>query len=188
MQKASTKIISGRFGGRKLMVPEGIAVRPTLSRCRKSLFDILGSKFVLNARSKMTFADIFAGSGSIGLEAVSVGFNKAIFIEKAKDSLECLQNNIAMAEKEKVEVIKCDAFLPPVAMAAVEVLFFDPPYDIEPDKWQELLTAYKKQGWIKSGSLIILQYAVKLKPVLSDEFIITDERIIGKSAFGFILA
>ncbi len=187
MIKATTKIISGRFGGRKLAVPEGMSVRPTLSRCRKSLFDVLGSRFTPAMRADMIFADIFAGSGAMGLEAVSVGFGKAIFIEKAKESLECLQSNIAMAADE-VEVIKCDAFFPPSALAAVDILFFDPPYDTEPDRWQDLLAAYKDKGWMKEGGLVILQYGVKLKPALSGEFSISDERVIGKSAFGFIFA
>ena len=169
------------------MVPEGLAVRPTLSRCRKSLFDILGSKFTPAMRAQMIFADIFAGSGAMGLEAVSVGFGKAVFIEKAKESLVCLQSNIAMAENQ-AEVIKSDAFFPPKAITAVDILFFDPPYDMAPDKWQDLLEAYKKQGWMKIGGLVILQYGVKLKPDISDEFVIADERIIGKSAFGFIFA
>ena len=186
MTKTATKIISGLYGGRKLSVPNGLSVRPTLSRCRKSLFDILCSRFAGSLRAEMVFADIFAGCGAVGLEAVSLGFGKAIFIEKAYESLACLQNNVAMAQ-DKAEVIKADAFFPPKAKEAVDILFFDPPYDIDVDKWQDLLQAYEKQGWVKSDSLFILQYGVKFPPNLS-VYVMNEERIIGTTAFGFIFA
>lgn len=184
-----TKIISGCYKGHRLKVPSGESegkyiVRPTLTRLRKRLFDIIGSRISYAERAGMIFADIFAGSGAIGLEALSLGFGSSIFIENHRQNLSVLKANIEIGAG-RGKIIAADAFVPPMALEAVDILFFDPPYDIESSRWQDLLSIYERQGWVKKDSLIIMQYASGSRPCIEQDY---DNRVIGKSSFGFIFA
>ncbi|HEX7918494.1 MAG TPA: 16S rRNA (guanine(966)-N(2))-methyltransferase RsmD [Gemmatimonadales bacterium] len=122
------RIISGQFGGRRLVAPKGLIARPTQDRVREAWFSILGQE-VQDAR----VLDLFAGSGALGLEALSRGARSADFVEKARHSLEALEKNIATLDVSEVaKVVKGDAlkFAEGLAQGAYDVVFADPPYDL----------------------------------------------------------
>lgn len=91
------RIISGSAGGRKLFTPQGSNIRPTADRAREALFSILG-KLCKNA----LVIDFFAGTGALGLEALSRGADKAYFVDSSKEALETTAKNITMVEKSLV--------------------------------------------------------------------------------------
>ncbi|HEV2291773.1 MAG TPA: 16S rRNA (guanine(966)-N(2))-methyltransferase RsmD [Gemmatimonadales bacterium] len=120
------RIISGAFGGRRLRMPKGDQVRPTADRVREAWFSILGAA-VPGAR----VLDLFAGSGALGLEALSRGAAHAEFVERHRLSLAALRENIAALGVEAqvavrpADAMKFAAALPP---GAFDIALADPPY------------------------------------------------------------
>lgn len=118
------RIIGGRHRGRNLATPRGLDTRPPLDHQRETIFNILGP--VTGAR----VADLFAGSGSFGLEALSRGATSCIFYERDRRALDALRTNIASIEATDSTTISTgDAFAFPAGHdCALDVLFIDPPY------------------------------------------------------------
>ncbi|MGB7211291.1 MAG: 16S rRNA (guanine(966)-N(2))-methyltransferase RsmD [Gemmatimonadales bacterium] len=120
------RIIAGAFGGRRIAMPAGDQVRPTADRVREAWFSILGAA-IPGAR----VLDLFAGSGALGLEALSRGATTAEFVERHRHSLTALRANLttlgveAQTTVHPVEAMRFAAGLPP---AAFDVAFADPPY------------------------------------------------------------
>src|SRR5690242_13937691 len=124
------RIVAGRHRGRRLLAPSGEKVRPTSDRAREALFNILshgqlaaeGIPFVGAA-----VLDAFAGTGALGLEALSRGAAEALFIEQDREALAILRKNIAaLGEGVRTRVIPGDATRPPRAASASAVVFLDP--------------------------------------------------------------
>jgi 16S rRNA (guanine966-N2)-methyltransferase len=122
------RIIAGEFGGRRLVAPKGVIARPTQDRVREAWFSILGDA-VEGAR----VLDLFAGSGALGLESLSRGAASALFVEKARSSLEALEKNVAaLGVAGQVKVVKGDAMKHAEGLlpGAFDLVFADPPYDL----------------------------------------------------------
>lgn len=128
------KIIGGQFKGRNFFMPSGI--RPTQSIARKALFDILGQDL-----EGLTVLDLFAGSGAIGLEAISRGADKATMVEKDPKCAEVIMENIGLLSispnesgELPYEIVQTDAFVAIKLFARqdkkFDVVFIDPPYGL----------------------------------------------------------
>ena len=120
------RIVGGRFAGRDLTSPQGPRVRPTAERVRAALLDALAAD-VVNAR----VLDLFAGTGALGLEAISRGARGADFVEIKPDSLHALRANVASLRlRERTRIFKRDAIPFAAALAAYsyDITFADPPY------------------------------------------------------------
>jgi 16S rRNA (guanine966-N2)-methyltransferase len=120
------RIVAGKFAGRDLASPQGSRVRPTAEHVRAALLDLL-APHLANAR----VLDLFAGTGALGLEAVSRGALSADFVEIGPDSLHALRANIAALRlRERTRVFKRDAlpFAAGLRPDSYEVAFADPPY------------------------------------------------------------
>ncbi len=121
------RIISGSKRGKKLFAPEGDRVRPTSDRVKEALFDIL--QFSLEGK---VFLDLFAGSGQVGLEALSRGASQAVFVDVSADSLRVVKKNIAASGfADGSQVVRADfaAFLRG-ARQVFDIAFLDPPYQM----------------------------------------------------------
>ncbi|MDD5348327.1 MAG: 16S rRNA (guanine(966)-N(2))-methyltransferase RsmD [Candidatus Omnitrophica bacterium] len=119
------RIISGKYKGRILKAPKGI--RPTEDRVRKALFDILGDV------SDLAFLELFAGSGAVGLEALSAGAAQAVFCEKDRQAIKAIQENLkALKAQEEAEILPGDVIDAIEHMARssrkFDIVFLDPPY------------------------------------------------------------
>ena len=122
------RIVAGRWRGRRLVAPAGDAVRPTADRVREAWMSIV-QPHLPGAR----VLDLFAGSGALGLEAVSRGAAQADLVEKAAASLRAIETNVAAVGAEgAVRVHRADAlrFVQELAPSAYDVAFADPPYDL----------------------------------------------------------
>jgi 16S rRNA (guanine966-N2)-methyltransferase len=120
------RIVAGKFAGRNLTSPQGSRVRPTAEHVRAELLDLLSAD-VANAR----VLDLFAGTGALGLEAISRGAKSADFVETRPDSLHSLRANIASLRLlKRTRVFKRDAvpFAEMLAADSYEIAFADPPY------------------------------------------------------------
>jgi 16S rRNA (guanine966-N2)-methyltransferase len=122
----TVRVIAGRYGGRRLQAPPGDATRPTSDRVREALFSILGAR-VADAR----VLDLFAGSGALGLEALSRGAQRATFVDSGAAALKALRGNVAALGAE-AEIVRADAlrWLRAASGGArqYDLVFLDPPY------------------------------------------------------------
>ena len=151
------RIVAGQWRGRALTAPPGLATRPTADRVRQALFDMLmhapwGGRAMLEGALVL---DVFAGTGAMGLEALSRGAARAVFVETARPALTALLANIAACKAEaRCEVLAADALtLPPGPRA--DVVFLDPPYgnDLVPLALRRL----RAVGRAGPGSLIVAE-------------------------------
>ncbi len=129
----SLKIISGKFGSRPLVSPKGIQTRPTTAMARKALFDMCQEMI-----EEAHVLDLFAGSGAIGLEALSLGASSAVFVEKSRLALDAIGKNIDLLNVEKNCRILAKEALGAVTLLEKEgetfdLIYSDPPYEMPLD-------------------------------------------------------
>jgi 16S rRNA (guanine966-N2)-methyltransferase len=130
------RVVAGELGGRRLVAPDGTSTRPTTDRVREAIFNSLGSAGVLE---DALVADLFAGSGSIGIEALSRGAEHCVFVERDRRALRALEENIDSLDlNSRVKVLAADANSV-AGRLDVDIVFADPPYDF--DGWDRLLGA-----------------------------------------------
>mgnify|MGYP003340577588 FL=1 len=132
---APMRVISGEFGGRQLVAPDGLTTRPTTDKVRQAVFNSLGSMGVIDGA---VVADLYAGSGALGLEAIARGAERAIFVERDRSALVALRQNIqnlGVGGQCVVHAVDVLAWVP--AMRGVDIAFIDPPYDFS--GWDALL-------------------------------------------------
>ena len=157
------RIIAGEFRGRKLNVSTGNDVRPTSDQVREALFNLLTS--MLNW-DNMTVLDLYAGSGALGLEALSRGAKKAIFVESSKKHVSIILKNISMLslEQTKYELIRGRAeswisnFADPERPC---LIFLDPPF--LSDEYNLIMEKLAVLPAIRTGSLIVVESPVTRK-------------------------
>lgn len=129
------RVVSGEFGGRKLAVPDGLATRPTTDKVRQAVFNSLDSAGLLDGAA---IADLYAGSGALGIEALSRGAATCVFVERDRAALQALRANIAaLGLTDRTTIVGSDvpAWVP--ALRGVDLALIDPPYEF--DGWVQLL-------------------------------------------------
>lgn len=153
-----TRIVAGSAGGRKLRVPPR-GTRPTSERVREALFN------ALDAANELTGArvlDLYAGSGALGLEALSRGAAEALFIESDRRAAETLRGNVDVlglggrVRQGKVEVVVAEG-----APMPFEVVVADPPYAVTKVELTAVLQSLAAGGWVGPGTLIVIERAVR---------------------------
>lgn len=154
------RIIAGLAKGRKLKTLEGDATRPTAGKVRAALFNILNA-WVLDA----DWLDLYAGSGAIGLEAVSRGARRAVLVERAGPALRVVQDNVAMLNMGGVELMPLDvlAALPRLAGQQFDVIFLDPPYADDPGAALALIADH---DLLKPDGRLVLEHHADRVPVM----------------------
>jgi len=149
------RLLAGRHRGRKLLAPEGLTTRPTAERVRQALFDMLwhspwAGREVLGGAQVV---DAFAGTGALGLEALSRGAAHVTFFEKDRAALAALRANIAATREDSTtRIIPGDVLRPPRATHPATLVLLDPPYgqNLVP----QALAALNAAGWITPDTLI----------------------------------
>ena len=130
------RVVSGEFGGRKLAVPDGLATRPTTDKVRQAVFNSLDSAGLIDGAAVV---DLFAGSGALGIEALSRGAATCVFVERDRAALHALRANIStLGLEQRTTVVTSDvpAWVP--ALRGIDLALIDPPYEF--DGWEQLLT------------------------------------------------
>ena len=129
------RVISGDFGGRKLLAPDGLATRPTTDKVRQAVFNSLGSMGVLDGA---TVADLYAGCGALGIEALSRGAASCVFVERDRGALAALKANLKALDLEsRSHVAATDVIAYAPGIAEVDIALVDPPYTFT--NWDGLL-------------------------------------------------
>jgi len=130
------RVVAGEFGGRRLVAPNGTTTRPTTDKVRQAVFNSLHSMGVLDGA---VVADLYAGSGALGIEAVSRGAEKCTFVERDRAALHALRANLeALDIEDRCTVHATDVLAWVPAMRHVDIVFVDPPYAFE--GWEKLLS------------------------------------------------
>ena len=182
------RIVAGRHRGRRLLSPPGETVRPTSDRAREALFNILSHGQL--AAEGIPFAgaavlDAFAGTGALGLEALSRGAAEAAFIEQDREALATLRQNIAALDEDAhSRVVPGDATRPPRAPSAYALAFLDPPY--RSGLGAAALTALDAAGWLTPDALAVVELAAREHLAPPAGFSVLDERLFGAARLLFL--
>lgn len=157
-----TRIIAGRAGGRRLMVPKGNRTRPTTDRTREALFSVLASWFGTQDDSVETqclglnVLDLFAGSGAVGLEAASRGAARVVAVESGRAAAALIVRNAAsLGLTIQVEPRRVSKFLG-AAPEPFDLVFADPPYDMSNDAIESFLNSLVV-GWLNHDALVVIE-------------------------------
>jgi len=155
-----TRVISGAARGRRLRVP-GEGTRPTSDRVREALFSAIESR--VGSLAGAHVADLYAGSGAIGLEALSRGAGHALLVERDRAALAVIRANVDTVGLPGAVVLGQDvsrvtsAVPPPTASAPYDVVYVDPPYDVPDDTVEAVLEGLAAHGWLAGDSLLLVE-------------------------------
>jgi 16S rRNA (guanine966-N2)-methyltransferase len=147
------RVIGGEFRSRVLKSLPGLDVRPTPDRLRETLFNILAPRI-----EGAIFADIYAGTGSVGIEALSRGASRAIFVEQTRAAANVIRENLrSLGIDPRAELLQSRAAIA-IPNIQADIVFLDPPYEAE-QEYQKSLTALGENP----AALIIVQHFNKLE-------------------------
>jgi 16S rRNA (guanine966-N2)-methyltransferase len=157
-----TRLISGVAGGRRLKVPR-VGVRPTGDRAREALFNSLGSLLELRGA---TVLDLYAGSGALGLEALSRGAASVVFVESSPGVLPVLKANLAAVGLPGGRVVAGDVstVVGGAAPARFDLVLADPPYATPDDEVIGVLQALSAGGWLAPEAVVVVERASRDRP------------------------
>jgi 16S rRNA (guanine966-N2)-methyltransferase len=178
------RVIGGKWRGRRLDAPHGNAVRPTSDRAREAIFNILehgthtggGGSPIPGAR----VLDAFAGSGALGIEALSRGAAHATFLDTDRMALAAIERNLAALNALGTAAPRyADCLVPPRAPAPCGIIFLDPPYGM--GLAAPALAALARAGWIADGALGVIEQQHDEAFTAPDGFRVLSERRYGKA-------
>ncbi|MEP3280601.1 MAG: 16S rRNA (guanine(966)-N(2))-methyltransferase RsmD [Stappiaceae bacterium] len=175
------RIVGGRFKGMALATPKGSGTRPTSDRLRETIFNILAHGFD-DAVTGARVLDLFAGTGALGLEAMSRGANNCLFVDEAVEPRGLMRRNIeAMGLTGATKIFRRDATrlgsagtIPPF-----DLVFLDPPYRL--GLGEKALRAARDGNWLQEDALCLLEEDAKAEISVPDGFELVDQRKSGDS-------
>jgi 16S rRNA (guanine966-N2)-methyltransferase len=155
------RIVGGEFKGRTLVAPDGLVTRPTSDRAREAVFNILNHAPWCPNLSGMQVMDVFAGSGALGLEALSHGAAHCYFVDNSHAAQKAISENIkklSLGARATLFARDATAFGPrPVPMAKCDLIFMDPPYHKGLDV--QALMCLDAGNWLTDEAIIVLERA-----------------------------
>lgn len=179
------RIVGGEFRGRSLATPRSTDIRPTTDRTRESLFNILSHAYP-EALTGTRVIDLFAGTGAVGLEAMSRGCRHGLFIEMSAEGRGLLRTNIeAFGLQGRAKILRRDATSlgRPGTIEPFDFAFADPPYGQK--LGEKALASAAVNGWFVPGALVILEERADVEPVLDTDFVPLDTRTFGETRMHF---
>ncbi|MCV7067798.1 16S rRNA (guanine(966)-N(2))-methyltransferase RsmD [Mycolicibacterium farcinogenes] len=158
-----TRIIAGALGGRRIAVPRS-GTRPTSDRVREAVFNALSARLDFTGLSVL---DLYAGSGALGLEALSRGAGWALFVESDARAAAVIAENIAALGVRAATVRRgsVDTVLSGGTTRPVDLVFADPPYDLDDAAVDAMLTLLARAGWVRGGSYVLVERRASGQPV-----------------------
>jgi 16S rRNA (guanine966-N2)-methyltransferase len=181
------RIVAGKFRGRPLRAPEGSDTRPTSDRVRESVFNVLGHGIEGPELVGARVIDLFAGTGALGLEAISRGAAYTLFVEEAAGARAAIRDNVeAMGLTGETRIFRRDATSlgPAGTMAPFAFAFLDPPYG---KGLAELaLASLAEGGWLVPGAIAIVEERRDVTLAPPAGFTMLDNRTYGDTAVTFL--
>lgn len=171
------RVIAGQWRGRKLSAPKGESTRPTADRTRETLFNMLASR--LGSFEELTVADLFAGSGALGIEALSRGAQHCLFVEQDKAALDAIRANLKTLNAERSASVSGGSVLSlGPAKIAHDLILLDPPYYT--GAGAVAIERLVRLGWIGPATWVALESAAD-EPAEFKTMEIVAERKVGKA-------
>jgi 16S rRNA (guanine966-N2)-methyltransferase len=182
-----TRIISGAAGGRLLETPAGPRTRPTSDRVREALFSRLEHLDVLAGARVL---DLYAGSGALGLEAMSRGAGSAVLVDADRGAAKAARGNAAVVGLPGVVVredtVERVLVAGPGAGGRVDLIFLDPPYDLSEDTLGDALALLVRHGWLAPEALVVVERSARSpEPRWSEGLESAGERRYGETRMWF---
>lgn len=154
------RIIGGKHGGRRLRTTGGLSVRPTSDRLRETLFNILGTDV-----AGSSFLDLCAGFGAVGIEALSRGAERVVFVDKSRQACSAIRANLDSLEEQGL-ILNREA---ETALRQLErdeqkfdIVYFDPPYSSE--IYERVLRSIDRRGVLASSAIVVVEHRSKMPP------------------------
>lgn len=181
------RIVGGTHKGRPLSAPSGRDTRPTSDRAREAMFNVLAHGVGGPGLSGAHVADLFAGTGALGLEALSRGAAHCTFVESQRGAARTLKANIAaLGETARSDVLQIKAAaLPSPPHGPVDYAFLDAPYD--QGLSEPALAALATRGWLNDGAVVLVEVAAREPLTPPQEYEIVKEKAYGAARAVFLL-
>lgn len=182
------RIVGGEFRGRAIAAPAGVAIRPTSDRLRQTIFDILAHAYGDPVRGARVL-DLFAGTGALGLEAMSRGATYALFVEEAVAARGLIRRNVeALGLTGRTRIYRRDATrLGPIGnLAPFAVVFADPPYGR--GLGEKAVAAAVAGGWLAPGAIVVLEESAATEVTPIPSLTVGETRRVGDSQIVFLRA
>ena len=180
------RVVGGSLRGRAIIAPKSMAIRPTADRLRESLFNILIHSFD-DPISGARVLDLFAGTGALGIEALSRGAAFALFVDEGAEARALLRENVAalgLGGTSKIFRRDATKLAEPNPLAPFSLAFLDPPY--EQGLATVALNSARLGGWLTPGVLIVVEEATKARFTAPEGFSETDRRRYDDTEFVFL--
>jgi len=179
------RLIAGKHRGRRLTPPPGLDTRPTADRARQALFNILSHGRWVDVDGARV-VDVFAGSGALGLEALSRGAAHVTFVDQHAAAIAAIRQNVELLrEQDACTILRHDATRLPVAPQPCDLALLDAPYQMTLSV--PCLLSLQSQGWLAPHALTVIEVAAKEEFIAPSGFQIEDERIYGAARFVFLI-
>jgi len=180
------RIIAGKFRGKTLLSPSDDSIRPTSDRTRESVFNILASRLAPNFDG-LKVLDLFAGTGALGLEALSRGATSVVFVDTGAEARGLIRDHIeAFGAGGTTKLLRRDATAlgPAGTMGPMDLVFLDPPYG--KGLGEQALASLRDGNWLAEGATLVLEESVDVPVELPAGFFLDDRRDYGAAAIHFI--
>jgi 16S rRNA (guanine(966)-N(2))-methyltransferase RsmD len=158
------RVIAGKYRSRRLQSLPGLELRPTADRLRETLFNVLAAGNPM-ALEGTVWVDLYAGTGAVGIEAISRGASMVHFVESSEGAVRLIRNNLAsLGIGRGFEIIKQDSLRALRALASnADFIFLDPPYEME-EAYQRALEKLSTSGLLRNESIVIAEHQKKFDP------------------------
>jgi 16S rRNA (guanine966-N2)-methyltransferase len=182
------RVIAGTAGGRRLSSPRGDAIRPTTGRVKEAVFSALTAREHLLGAHVL---DLYAGTGALGIEALSRSAARAVFVERDRSAVDALRRNLSVtgtASTASVVTADAAAFLsgPPPADAPFDLVFCDPPYDVTDAALAPVIAPLGRREWTREDALVVVERPVSASAPRVDGLRIDWERKFGDTLVFFL--
>lgn len=180
------RIVAGKFRGKQLSSPSDDTIRPTADRVRESMFNILASR-IGPVFDGVRVLDLFAGTGALGLEALSRGASHVTFVETGTEGRGLIRDHIeAFGAGGITKLLRRDAtdLGVPGTFGQFDLVFLDPPYG--KGLGEKALTGIAAGGWLKPGATIVFEESVEAEMAIPQGFTLEDRREYGAAAVHFL--
>lgn len=180
------RIVAGKFRGKALLSPSDDSIRPTSDRARESVFNILASR-LSPSLDGLKVLDLFAGTGALGLEALSRGAASVVFVDTGAEARGLIRDHIeAFGAGGVAKLLRRDATAlgPAGTMGPMDLVFLDPPYG--KGLGELALASLRDGGWLAEDATIVLEEGADVSLNLPEGFVLDDRRQYGAAAVHFI--
>lgn len=168
------RVIAGDWRGRKLVAPKGDATRPTADRTRETLFSMLASR--LGSFEDLRVADLFAGSGALGIEALSRGAAQCLFVEQEPSAVKAIRTNLdTLDARTRSDVQQASVMSLAPAKLPHDLILLDPPYDT--NAGEVALDRLLRLGWVGDATWIALETSARETPQVKGLEVVADRKV-----------